>query len=103
MRRTILALVIAVAALPAVAGAQTAGSSDTELRLEKQPRRVIVSPRPAPSTAAQDTEQVTKQIERETGADTYSREMPTQPSRRPDLDRDVSGGIQSRSINQLRR
>ena len=99
--RTLVALVLALAALPALAGAQTAAPpSDTELRLQKQPRRVIVSPRPAPETAAQDSEQVRKEIERDARADTYSREMPTQPSRRPDLDRDVTGGIQSRSINR---
>ena len=103
MVRDVLALVIAVAAFPVLAGAQTSQSSDTELRLEKQPRRVIVSPRPAPETAVQDTEQARKAIERDTRADTYSREMPTQPPRRPDLDRDVVGGIQSRSINPLRR
>ena len=85
--RILVALLIALAALPAPAGAQTSSPpSDTELRLQKQPRRIIVSPRPAPETAVQDSDQVRKEIERDTRADTYSREMPTQPSRRPDLD-----------------
>jgi hypothetical protein len=102
MVRAMLAMLLSAAAVPALAGAQTA-SPDTELRLQKQPRRVIVSPRPAPETAARDAERVRKQIEGEAPPGTYAREMPTRPPRRPDLDRDVVGGIQSRSINSLRR
>ena len=100
MRRTVVVVVIALVAFPVLAGAQTSSTSDPELRLQKQPRRVIVSPRPAPETAVQDTEEVRKDIERESRADAYSRELPTRPPRRPDLDRDVTGGIQSRSINR---
>jgi hypothetical protein len=84
------------AATPPAATEEPAG---TDLRMERKTRRVIVQPRPAPETFARDAAEVTEQVERERRARELMEDA-VRPSRRPDLDPDVRGGIQSDNLRR---
>jgi hypothetical protein len=96
--RILLGLVTAVAAVPAFAAAQNPQTPEQQLQLEKRLQRVIVRPRVAPDVVTQDADQVAAEIEREGRRERMLREA-SMPLRRPDLDRDVAEGIQSRALN----
>jgi hypothetical protein len=98
------ALVIVL--LPATVAAQAASpAAETQLQQEMRHRRVIVRPSTPPAEVQSDLEQAKAEIERRASSDALVREVtrPSTRNRRPDLDYDVKGGIQTRSLNDALR
>lgn len=87
------------ASLGAVTGAGAADRGTIELELGYDRERPVELPRPAPDVNA-DTNQAIKEIESRRKAESAARQGQGEPSRRPDLDHDVTQGIQSRELNR---
>lgn len=94
--------------LPLTAAAQGAPGPDPsvlELRRggESAPRRPIVHPAPPLDEAAREAERATAEYESTRRADALLREQRSSAAdRRPDLEYDVTGGIQQRNLLRLR-
>ncbi len=100
MPRFALLLALATALLvPDVAGAQATTLGETQLRLEREQRRVIVAPSPSIETVERDAE-AAEQRQRQHD---IVRDLARPLSRRPDLDYDVKSGIQSQRLNDALR
>ena len=94
--------------LPLVASAQDAPGqhpSVLEMRRDRDsaPRRPIVYPAPPVDEAVRDAEAATAEYERAQRAEELLREQKSSAAnRRPDLDYDVTSGIQQRNLLNLR-
>ena len=94
--------------LPLVASAQDAPGqhpSVLEMRRDRDstPRRPIVHPAPPVDEAVRDAERATAEYERAQRAEELLREQKSSAAnRRPDLDYDVTSGIQQRNLLNLR-
>jgi hypothetical protein len=92
--------------LPATVWAQAASpGAETQLQQEMRHRRVIVRPSTPPDEVQKDVDQASTEIQRR-NADSLTRDVTrpgSSPTRRPDLDYDVKGGIQTRSLNDALR
>ena len=100
-----VALIIAVAValiVPSAVIAQPASPAETQLQMERRQRRSVVRPRPTDETLATDADTAAVEAERRQRERETIREL-RQPSRRPDLDADVKGGIQSQRLNDALR
>ena len=115
MRRGYTALVVLrliasalVVLLPLTAAAQEPPSQDPsvlELRRarESAPRRPVVHPAPPLDEAVREAERVTAEYESARRAEELLREQRSSAAnRRPDLDYDVTSGIQQRNLLRLR-
>jgi len=91
--RLFLAAIVAVLLLPSVAPAQSA-AVDTQLGAEAKRRRVVVRPEPPIAAAVRDADQVSA----ETSAAELTREANDPVRRHPQLDYDVTNGIQARNL-----
>jgi hypothetical protein len=97
-----------VVLLPLTAAAQDAPGQDPsvlELRRarESAPRRPIVHPAPPLDEAVREAERVTAENESAQRAEELLREQQSSAAnRRPDLDYDVTSGIQQRNLLRLR-
>jgi hypothetical protein len=97
-----------VVLLPLTAAAQDAPGQDPsvlELRRarESAPRRPIVHPAPPLDEAVRQAERVTAENESAQRAEELLREQQSSAAnRRPDLDYDVTSGIQQRNLLRLR-
>jgi hypothetical protein len=83
------------ASLDAGAGAGGAAPGTLELELGYGSERSLDLPLPRPDVSA-DTAQATQELESRRKADALGRQSP----RRPDLDHDVTQGIQSRGVDR---
>ncbi|MGH7277773.1 MAG: hypothetical protein ACREJG_03710 [Candidatus Rokuibacteriota bacterium] len=93
MVRTVV-LLAALAVLPPDAFAQG---------VEAQRRRVVVHPAPAPATAARAAAETIDRLRQAQRAERTAREsLPAVPERRPDLDHDVTSGIQAQNLHRAR-
>jgi hypothetical protein len=103
---TRVALLIAGAAallVPDCVMGQAGSPSETQLQMERRQRRPIVRPRPSSEAVAGDVDTATAEAERRQREDETIRELRRPFSRRPDLDSDVKGGIQSQRLNDALR
>ena len=87
-----------IAAVPLPAWAQSEPSRPSDLQIERRERRVIVLPRSTPESFALDVEVATADVQRQQRLEGLLREHTRPLARRPDLDADVRGGIQQRSL-----
>jgi hypothetical protein len=95
MRTLPLALLVLLASA-GIATAQTKSSGT--LDLEYKQRTPAVRPVP-PRKVEEDTAQAVRELSRQR-TDRMLREVQPGPSRRPDLDRDVTQGIQTRGLGR---
>lgn len=104
MKRVALLIAVAAALLvPDHVMGQAASSSETQLQMERRQRRAIVRPRPSDESVARDTDAAAVEAERRQRQEETIRELQRPFSRRPDLDSDVKGGIQSQRLNDALR
>lgn len=106
MRSTLLlALLFAspwLAVEPPVASAQQPSEPlQIELKLARKPP--VTYPLPDPKVVEKDAEEAVGEIEARERQDKLIRELVQGRFRRPDLDRDVIGGIQSRNLHDVLR
>ena len=95
MRTLVLALLVLIASA-GIAPAQT--KSPGPLDLEYKQRAPALRPVP-PRKLEEDTTQAVRELDRQR-TDRMLREVQPGPSRRPDLDRDVTQGIQTRGLGR---
>jgi hypothetical protein len=93
--------------LPQAASAQdTSGQHPSALEMrrdrESAARRPIVHPAPPVDEAVRDAERATAEYERAQRAEELLREQKAAADRRPDLNYDVTSGIQQRNLLNLR-
>ncbi len=86
---------------PAVRAEQPAGSLQLHLALSR--RLPAAQPVPDPQVAAKEVEQAIAEIQARERRDELIRELMQNRLRRPDLDRDVWSGIQSRNLTDALR
>jgi hypothetical protein len=101
-----VAMSIAVAAallVPGSAMGQAASPSETQLQMERRQRRAIARPTPPSEAVAGDADAAAAEVERRRRQDDTIRDLRRPSSRRPDLDSDVKGGIQSQRLNDALR
>ena len=87
------------ASLDTGAGAGGAAPRTLHLELGYGAERSVDLPLPRPDVSA-DTAQAVREIEARRKAEALGREGRPDPARRPDLDRDVTQGIQSRGVDR---
>jgi hypothetical protein len=80
-------------------GADGAARGSLELEVGYGAERPVEVPVPAPNVRA-DTTQAIREIDSRRNAEARMRDNPGQPARRPDLDHDVTQGIQSRGVDR---
>jgi hypothetical protein len=104
MKSSVTAVVVVAAALaPAVGFAQSA-STETQLQQELRHRRVIVRPVTPPDEVARDADAAVVELtERERERDQVVRDLRRPAPRAPQMDQDLKGGIQTRSLNNALR
>ena len=94
--RTLLLAVLVLIASAGIAPAQT--KSPGPLDLEYKQRAPALRPVP-PRKLEEDTTQAVRELDRQR-TDRMLREVQPGPSRRPDLDRDVTQGVQTRGLGR---
>ena len=94
--KTLRLAVLILLASAGIAPAQT--KSTGPLDLEYKPRTPAVRPVP-PRKIEEDTTQAVRELDRQR-TDRMLRDVQPGPSRRPDLDRDVTQGIQNRGLGR---
>lgn len=104
MRSTLSAVVVVAGVLlPAVVLAQSAGpGTETQLQQERRHRRVIVRPVTPPAEVERDVDSAVAEA-RERERDQMVRELSRPAQRAPQMDQDLKGGIQTRSLNNALR
>lgn len=80
---------------------QAASASETQLRMERRQRRAVVPSRPSDEAVANDTDAAAADAQRRQRQAETIRELRRPSSRRPDLDSDVKGGIQSQRLRDV--
>lgn len=93
---------LSVVLLPAAGAAQGAVSTGTELQQQMKHRRHVVQPKPDPQAVTEDIGRGAEALVARERFDRTVRDSASAFRRRPDLDHDVSGGIQSRTLQGLR-
>ena len=102
MRRSVTAVgFVAGIIAPAIALAQS-GGTDTRLQQELRHRRVIVQPATPAAEVERDTDQAVVEL-RERERDQVTRDLSRPAQRAPQMDQDLKGGIQTRSLNNALR
>ena len=99
-------LLLAVAAWVQAAGAPAwpeDPSASVRLDLELARKPSVVQSVPDPKAVEKDAEQAVAQIKARAQSEELARQVLRAPFRRPDLDRDVIGGIQSRNLTDALR
>lgn len=99
----LFAVLFALLQVPAPeAGAQEpSGPHPLHLTLTRRPP--VLHPAPDPKTAEKDADQAMTEIQARARRDELIRKLTEGGSRRPDLDRDVMSGIQSRAVTDALR
>ncbi|MGH7393381.1 MAG: hypothetical protein ACREM3_28590 [Candidatus Rokuibacteriota bacterium] len=105
VRRRITVAILAAASVALLAGAvpaQPTLAPGTDLEQQRRQRRFVVQPKPDPVAVAQDVDRATEALAARRRFDDVVRESRSPIGRRPNLDYDVTSGIQSRSIQTRR-
>ena len=94
-----------IAALPVAAAAQAPAQNSGDLELKRKEKRSVVLPKQDPEQVRTDADRAVSDYAATRSPGRVVRETsPVRPPARPDLDRDVTGGIQSQRLNnELRR
>ncbi len=95
------AFVLLQVSVPAVWAQQPSEPLQLELKVARKPP--VTHPLPDPTVVEKDAEEAAGEIEARERRDELIRELIQGRLRRPDLDRDVIGGIQSRNLNDVLR
>jgi len=105
MRRNVTALIALVGVLvPATVLAQAASPGrETQMQQEMRHRRVIVRPVTPIDQVQQDVDRATAEIQQQEREQEVVRDLNRPPSRQPQTDQDLKGGIQTRSLNNALR
>ena len=99
-----LALLAVVLLTPAGVRAQAPSPTDTQFQMERQQRRVIVRPGVPADVVERDVEAANAEVQTRERQEQLARDLRHPIPRRPDLDYDVTSGIQSQRLNgSLRR
>jgi len=103
MRWMVVSVLIAssVALLPNMGAAQSPISQGTEMEQQMKQRRYVVQPKPDPQAVTEDIARATEAMTAQQRFDRAVRDSLSPFRRRPDLDYDVSSGIQSRNLHGL--
>jgi hypothetical protein len=100
MRWMVSVLIASSAALlPTVGSAQ--GARGVEMEQQLRQRRYVVQPKPDPQVVTEDIARATEAITAQQRFDRAVSDFLSPFRRRPDLDYDVSSGIQSRNLHRL--
>jgi hypothetical protein len=92
-----------IAGLPLAAAAQSPAPS-TDLQIQTKQRRSVVLPKPTPEQVRQDADTAVSEFAATRNPGQVVRETsPLRPPGRPDLNYDVTGGIQTRQLNDALR
>ena len=101
--RVRLAVLVATV-LPGLAVAQQASPPGIDLSIDRMQRRPVVLPKPSPEQSRTDAETALDAYLARTNMHRVVKETsPVRPPERPDLDDDVSGGIQTQRLNRALR
>jgi hypothetical protein len=105
MRAEMTAVIVLLGTLvPAGVLAQTgAPGAETQLQQEMRHRRVIVRPLTPSDQVERDVERATTEIRQQEERDMAVRELSRPAQRAPQVDQDLKGGIQTRSLNNALR
>ena len=87
--------------VPAIAWGQAA-SPETQLQQEMRHRRAIVRPVTPPEQAERDADQVVNEVQRQRD-EAAARALDRPVQRPPQADHDLTGGIQTRNLNNVLR
>jgi hypothetical protein len=96
-----LALVLTLLHVPALAQ-RAPVSSGTDLEQRIRQKTTVIRPKPAPDTLTRDANQAVDELSAVRRRDETLRELSPPTARRPDLDADVTGGIQTRGLQRAR-
>jgi hypothetical protein len=97
-------LVVLLAAAPGAAAAQQASPPSVDLSIDRTQRRPVVLPKPSSEQIRADAEEaIDEYAARMNLGHVVERTSPVRPPTRPDLDHDVSGGIQTRRLKDALR
>lgn len=101
MRSTfVFGIALLATALPLAAASQSLTPSTDDLTIEKKQKRSIVLPKPSPDQVRADADRaVSEYAATQDPRRIVNQTSPVRPPTRPDLDRDVTNGIQSKGIN----
>ena len=99
MKRFTSLLAVGALLMPGMVRAQAPSPSETDLRLEREHRRIVVRPSPPAETVEHDAAEVTAEVEQHRRQQDLVRDLRRPLPRRPDLDYDVKSGIQSRRLH----
>lgn len=89
--------------LPLAAAAQSSAPS-TDLQIQTKQRRAVVLPKPTQEQIRQDADTAVSEFAATRNPSQIVRETsPMRPPSRPDLNSDVTGGIQTRQLNDALR
>jgi hypothetical protein len=101
MTRLMLAIVLALLPLSALAQS-TPPSGDVDLQQRIHQKKTIVQPKPSPETVTRDANEAVDELAARQRRDETLRELNQPMPRRPDLNENVTGGIQTRNLNSVR-
>ena len=101
MLRVALAIVLVLVPWSAL-GQSAPTSGDTDLQQRMRQRKIIVQPKPSPEAIARDADQAVDELAARQRQEQTLRELNRPGSPRPDLDQNVTGGIQTRNLNRPR-
>jgi hypothetical protein len=89
---------------PLAATAQAPAPPDGDMQIERKQRRAIVLPKPHPDEVRADANRALDDYVGRSTGNVVKETSPVRPSPRPNLDSDISRGIQSDRVNrELRR
>jgi hypothetical protein len=105
MRGCVTAVMALIGTLvPAAVFAQAASpTSETLLQQEMRHRRVIVRPPTPADQVQQDLDRATAEIQQQDSGQAIVRDLTRPAQRPPQADQDLTGGIQTRSLNNALR
>ncbi len=96
-----LALVLTLTLLPLPAPAQSGRpSNSTDLEQRVRQKKIVVQPKPSLDTLTRDANQAVDELAAGRRRDETLRELNRPSVRRPDLDENVTGGIQTRALQR---
>jgi hypothetical protein len=101
MLRQALVLFLVLLPLPALAQSAPA-SDDSHLQQSIRQKKIIVQPKIAPEVITREANEAVDEMTAEQRRDATLREMNRPMPRRPDLNEDVTGGIQTRGLKDVR-
>ncbi len=99
-----LLAVLLAAVLPGPAAGQQASPPSVDLSIDRMQRRPVVLPKPSPEQIRTDAEEAIRDYAARANVPyVVEQTSPVRPTSRPDLGDDVSGGIQTRRLNDALR